>query len=200
MSEFRPRSHSRTAPAALSAEESRTGHRVLAVATAVMLTALGAYAEVPMPGGLVPVTLQSMVVILTGVMLGPSLGAASQIAYIAMGAAGVPVFAGGGAGIAHLFGPTGGYLLAFPAAAAAAGLVAGPARRGVVGAARLLAGLLLGSVVVFAGGVPYLAFWVGSVERAVAIGFAPFVLGSVLKIVGAFAIAYRLRARSLKLL
>lgn len=189
-----------TRATASSTGDSRTGHRALAVAIAVMLTALGAYAEVPLPGGLVPVTLQSMVVILTGVMLGPTLGAASQIAYVAMGAAGLPVFAGGGAGIGHLFGPTGGYLLAFPAAAAAAGVLAGPARHGVVGAVRLFAGLLAGSLVVFAGGVPFLAFYVGSVERAIALGFAPFVIGSLLKLVGAFAVAYRLRQRTLELL
>ena len=186
--------------AALTAHESRTGNRVVAVAIAALLTTIGAYAEVSLPGQLVPVTLQSMVVILAGVMLGPSLGAASQIAYLAAGAAGIPVFAGGGAGLAHLFGPTGGYLLAFPAAAAAAGLLAGPARRGAIGAARLFAGLLLGSIVIFAGGVPYLAIFTGSVERAIALGLTPFLLGSVLKLAGAFAVAWRLRERTLRLL
>ncbi|HUF12412.1 MAG TPA: biotin transporter BioY [Longimicrobiales bacterium] len=187
-------------PATLAARESRTGQRVLAVAIAALLTTLGAYAEVSLPGSLVPVTLQSMIVILTGVMLGPSLGAASQIAYVAAGAAGLPVFAGGGAGLVHLFGPTGGYLLAFPAAAAAAGVIAGPARRDAVGTLRLLAGLAVASLVVFAGGVPWLAYYTGSAASAVAIGFTPFVVGSVLKLAGAFAIAWRLRERTLKLL
>ena len=190
----------RTAAAPLAAHESRTGNRVVAVAITVLLMTLGAYAEVPLPGGLVPVTLQSMIVILSGVMLGPTLGAAAMISYVAIGAAGVPVFAGGGAGLGHVFGPTGGFLMSFPAAAAAAGLIAGPARRGTTGALRLVAGLAAGSLVVFAGGVPYLAFYVGSVERAIALGFAPFVLGSVLKLVGAFAVAWRLRERTLRLL
>lgn len=198
MSEIRTEAHAPSVT--LSAQESRTGHRVLAVALAALLTALGAYSEVSLPGSLVPVTLQSMIVILTGVMLGPSLGAAAQIAYVAAGAAGLPVFAGGGAGLAHLFGPTGGYLLAFPAAAAAAGFIAGPARRDAVGTLRLLAGLAVASLVVFAGGVPWLAWYTGSVESAVAIGFTPFILGSVLKLVCAFAIAWRLRERTLKLL
>jgi len=198
MSEIRTDARSTTAP--LVARESRTANRALALAITVLLTTLGAYAEVALPGSLVPVTLQSMVVILSGVMLGPALGAASMIAYVGLGAAGVPVFAGGGAGIGHLFGPTGGYLLAFPAAAAAAGVVAGPARRGAAGALRLLAGLTLGSLVVFAGGVPWLAFYTGSVAAAVVVGFTPFVLGSVLKLVGAFAVAWRLRERTLRLL
>lgn len=198
MSELR--TEARTSSTTLGAQESRTGQRVLAVAIAALFTALGAYAEVSLPGGLVPITLQSMIVILTGVMLGPSLGAASQIVYVAAGAAGLPVFAGGGAGLAHLLGPTGGYLLAFPAAAAAAGLIAGPARRDAAGAVRLFAGLTVGSLVVFAGGVPYLAFYTGSIERAIALGFTPFIVGSVLKLGAAFAIAWRLRARTLKLL
>ena len=198
MTEFRTEAGAPASP--LVAHDSRTGHRALAIALAVLLTTLGAYAEVSLPGTLVPVTLQSMVVILAGVLLGPTVGAASQIAYVALGAAGLPVFAGGGAGLAHLFGPTGGYLLSFPAAAAAAGLIAGPARAGAIANARLLAGLVAGTLVVFAGGVPWLAFYTDSVERAVAIGFTPFLLGSLLKIIGAFAVAYRLRARTLRLL
>ena len=198
MSEIRTDAHSPAAP--IAARESRTGNRVLAVAITVLLTTLGAYAEVPLPGGLVPVTLQSMVVILSGAMLGPTLGAAAMITYVGLGAAGVPVFAGGGAGLGHLFGPTGGYLLAFPAAAAAAGVIAGRARTGLTAALRLFAGLAVGSLVVFAGGVPWLAFYTGSVAAAVVVGFTPFVLGSVLKLVGAFAVAWRLRERTLRLL
>lgn len=198
MSESRTEVQSTTT--GLTMQQSRMGNRVLAVAIATLLTALGAYAEVALPGGLVPVTLQSMVVLLAGVMLGPSLGAASQVAYVALGAAGLPVFAGGAAGLGVLFGPTGGYLLAFPVAAAAAGLIAGPARGGVPGAVRLLAGLLVGSAAIFAGGVPFLAFYTGSIERAVALGFTPFLLGSVLKVAGAFAVAWRLRRRTLELL
>ena len=198
MTDFRTEAH---APdVSLAAQPSRAAHRVLAVVVTVLLTTLGAYAEVSLPGGLVPVTLQSMVVILSGVMLGPTLGAAAMISYVALGAAGVPVFAGGGAGLGHLFGPTGGYLLAFPAAAAAGGLIAGRERTGARAQVRVFAGLVVGSLVVFAGGVPWLAYYVGSVERAIAVGFTPFLLGSLLKLVAAFAIAYRLRGRTLRLL
>jgi len=200
MSDIRSEAHAAPTVAPLAAHESRTGHRILAVAITVLLMTLGAYAEVPMPGNLVPVTLQSMVVILSGVMLGPTLGAAAMISYVAIGAAGVPVFSGAGAGVGHLFGPTGGFLMAFPAAAAAAGVIAGPVRRGAAGALRLFVGLALGSIVVFAGGVPYLAFYVGSIERAIAFGFTPFLLGSVIKLIGAFAVAWRLRERTLRLL
>lgn len=198
MSERTEATTTTTTVAPLSATQSRTGNRVLAVAIAAVLTTLGAYAEVSLPGSLVPVTLQSMIVILAGALLGPTLGATSQLVYLAAGAAGLPVFAAGGAGLPHLLGPTGGYLLSFPVAAMAAGLIAGPARRGAVGAARLFAALLVASLAVFAGGVPYLAFYTGSIESAIAVGFTPFILGSVLKLGGAFAVAYRLRERTLR--
>ena len=74
--------------------------------------------------GPIPITGQSFAVLLTGALLGPRLGAAAVIAYLIEGAAGLPFFAGGGSGIARFFGPTGGYLLAFPAAAYVTGAFA----------------------------------------------------------------------------
>ena len=77
---------------------------------------------IPLPGTPVPITLQPMLVILAGMWLGPVAGAASMVLYLAAGAAGLPVFTPMGApGIARFFGPTGGYLLAYPAAAFVAG-------------------------------------------------------------------------------
>src|SRR5687767_13940952 len=74
--------------------------------------------------GPIPVTGQSFAVLLTGALLGSRLGAAAVIAYLIEGAVGLPFFAGGAAGIARFFGPTGGYLLAFPAAAFVTGAFA----------------------------------------------------------------------------
>ncbi|MFN2327253.1 MAG: biotin transporter BioY, partial [Gemmatimonadales bacterium] len=79
------------------------------VAAFALATAFGAHVAVPLTP--VPVTLQTLFVVLAGAMLGPRLGAASQIAYLGMGIAGLPVFVGG-FGLAYLAGPTGGYLLA----------------------------------------------------------------------------------------
>src|ERR671921_103627 len=67
--------------------------------------------------GPIPITGQTFAVLLTGALLGSRLGAAAVIAYLVEGAIGLPFFAGGGAGIVRFFGPTGGYLVAFPAAA-----------------------------------------------------------------------------------
>ncbi|MGH7539390.1 MAG: biotin transporter BioY, partial [Gemmatimonadota bacterium] len=91
-----------------------TARRVIAVLAFAALTALGARIAVPLPGTPVPFTFQVVAVLLAGVLLGPRLGAASQAAYLAAGASGLPIFAAGG-GVAYLLGPTGGYLLAFPA-------------------------------------------------------------------------------------
>ena len=88
-----------------------------------LATAAGARLEIPhVP---VPYTLQTIVVILSGAFLGARNGFLSQAAYVALGAAGAPVFAGGAAGPAVLAGPTGGYLLAFPLAAALVGALTG---------------------------------------------------------------------------
>src|SRR5437773_7163589 len=110
--------------------------RVGAVVLGALLVALAAQVSVPLPGTPVPMTLQPMAVLLVGGLLGARLGALSMILYLAMGAAGLPVFTPTVplVGVARLFGPTGGYLLAYPVAAYAVGWFSDPARkRGVAG-------------------------------------------------------------------
>src|SRR5712664_3652085 len=80
-----------------------------------LFTALAA--QVAIPIGPVPITGQTFAVLLTGALLGSRLGAAAIIAYLVEGASGLPFFAGGHFGLAHLVGPTAGYLISFPAAA-----------------------------------------------------------------------------------
>jgi len=176
---------------------SRAARRTLAVLFFAVLTALGAYVMVPIPGTPVPVTLQTMVVILSGVLLGARLGAASQLAYLAAGIAGAPVFTGGGAGPLHLMGLTGGYLLAFPVAAAVAGAVAGRARSRGVGRVRILAGLAAGAAVILAVGASQLAILTGDAANAIRLGITPFVAGDAVKILVALLVANRVRDRVL---
>ncbi len=149
---------------------------------------------IPLPGTPVPFTLQLLFVLLAGALLGARLGAASQLLYVLLGALGAPLFAFGG-GPAYLLGPTGGYLLAFPLAAWAVGALA--PRSG--GAGRLIIGLIVGVVVIHAGGVAWLAAATGSLDQAVRFGVGPFLALDLLKIALASLISLRFRRRALEL-
>jgi biotin transport system substrate-specific component len=163
---------------------------LLAAAAGACLVSLAAQLAVPLPGTPVPMTLQPLAVLLVGGLLGPGLGAASLTFYLALGAAGLPVFTPLGApGLARLFGPTGGYLLAFPVAAALVGRVV-RRRAGWVG---LAAGPLLGMVAIHAGGLAQLLVLTGSARAALAAGLLPFVAGDALKVLAAAVVLRRTR-------
>lgn len=154
-------------------------------------TAISAKVQVMLPGTPVPFTFQTLVVLLAGALLGARLGAASQVLYLAAGVAGIPAFAFGG-GVAYLLGPTGGYLLAAPLAAAAVGMLAG------AGVGRLVLAMLAGLAVMYAGGVAWLAMIVGG-GAVVGMGLTPFILAELVKVgIGALA-ARQLRSGSLTL-
>ena len=183
--------------ATLELVPSRTTRRVLAVAAFAIATALAAQVRVPVPFTPVPMTLQTLFVVLAGAMLGPRLGAASQLTYLSAGIAGLPVFTAGG-GAAYLLGPTGGYLLAFPVAAFLAGLVARRVSgRGWRAAALLFVGVFLVSFVILFGGAGWLALTTG---ETLALGVLPFIAGDVVKSALVALIAARGRDRAQSLL
>ncbi len=154
----------------------RTGRRVFAVGLAVLLVAASAQVSVPVPLSPVPMTLQPLAVLVVGGLLAPAAGAAALVLYLALGMLGLPVFAGGSAGFVHVIGPTGGYLLAFPAAAAVAGFAA---KGGVL---RTLLYCALGMAVIHLGGIAHLALLGGDPALAFRVGFVPFFSGDLLKI------------------
>ena len=163
------------------------------VAFVLAMTA-SAYVAVPVPWSVVPMTLQPMVVLLAGVVLGPMAGAASMATYVALGAAGAPVFAAGHAGLPWLVGPTGGYLMAFPLAA----LVVGWSVGGSANVVRLLGGLLAGLAVIYLGGVAQLAVLTGQdVSGLLAVGVLPFVGGDIVKVALALVLARAFRSTGL---
>jgi biotin transport system substrate-specific component len=161
--------------------------------------ALAAASQValPLPGTPVPITLQPLVVVLAGLVLGPVAGAASMAAYLALGAAGFPVFAPvGPPGIVRLIGPTGGYLLAYPAAAVVAGVLGWRVSgRPTLAFARRAVAAAAGILVLYVGGVAQLAVLTGSVSRAIELGVPPFVAFDALKALVAAALAGTLATR-----
>lgn len=165
---------------ALGVRRAAWGVRALAVVLGAVLVALAAQVSVPLPGTPVPMTLQPMAVLLVGGLLGPRLGALSMILYLAMGAAGLPVFTPTVplVGIARLFGPTGGYLLAYPVAAWAVGAVL---REGS-SVVRVACGVFAGLVLIHLGGLAQLAILTGNLSAAARFGTWPFLLGDLLKL------------------
>ena len=142
-----------------------------------VLTILGATVRVPLPGTPVPMTLQTAVVLFAGVALGARLGACSQLLYLAIGLAGVPVFADSGAGPQYVFGATGGYLLGFLIVPIVVGRLTARSN----GLKPTLAAAAVGTILIFALGVGWLAISTGSVWVALQQGLFPFWLGAVLK-------------------
>jgi biotin transport system substrate-specific component len=164
--------------------------RVAAVGLALTLQAVAAQFTIPMPFTLVPFVLTPLVVLLSGAALGSRLGAITQVLYILAGVAGAPVFAPAPelpGGVLRLFGPTGGYLMAYPLAAFVAGWLAerGWDRRYLTSVGAMLLGLLT----IFLGGVAWLSISVThSLWAAMLQGFMPFILADVFKVLVAAAI------------
>jgi len=171
---------------AIAARTPRT--RALGVLLAAGALALASQFALPIPGTPVPLTLQPLVVVLAGLLLGPADAAAAMVVYIVAGLAGLPVFAPIGApGLARLLGPTGGYILAYPVAAAVAGrLGAGKSSY----ATRSLAAMA-GILVLYLGGLTQLAVITGSLGLAAIMGVVPFVAADAVKALVAGALSGR---------
>ncbi len=169
-----------------------TATRVASVLLLTVMTAAAAQVSVPLPFTPVPFTLQPMVVLLGGAVLGSRLGMSAQVLYLLAGIAGLPVFAASAVlpqGVLRLLGPTGGYLMSYPFAAFLTGLLAerGFDRRYLTSVVAMAAGLL----VVFACGVVWLAFWArpaAGLDAALRTGLYPFIPADIFKILIAAAV------------
>ncbi len=150
---------------------------ILVVAGTALLT-LSAKINIPLP--YVPMTMQTLVVLMIGAAYGTRLGVATIVAYLAEGALGLPVFAGPVGGLAPLVGPTAGYLFGFVVAAGAVGWLAERGfDRSVV---RLFAAMALGHAIILGMGFVWLAFGLNlGAEKAWLIGVVPFIAGSLVK-------------------
>jgi biotin transport system substrate-specific component len=150
------------------------------VTGAALLTALLAQVAIPVAGSPVPITGQTLAVVLTAAALGPARGFAGQALYLLLGAVGLPFYSDAAGGFDVVFGATGGYIVGFLPAAFLIGLAArqGQDRR----ITRALPLFALGQLVIFAIGVPWLAVAADlSPSAAIDAGFTPFIVGGLVK-------------------
>ncbi|WP_298379700.1 biotin transporter BioY [Azospirillum sp.] len=157
--------------------QAKLARTLLTVLAGAALVTLAAKTQIPFWP--VPMTLHTLAVMALAVAFGPRVAVSILLTYLASGVAGLPVFSGAperGVGLAYMAGPTGGYLLGYLAAAGAVGALArGASFLGRVGA------MLVGLALVYLLGVAWLAVFV-PVDKLLAVGVAPFLLGDLLKI------------------
>ncbi len=161
--------------------------QVAVVVGASLFVGLCARLTLPLPFTPVPLTLQNFAVLLVGLTLGSRRGFAALALYLVEGVAGMRVFNPAGlGGVAQLFGPTGGYLLAYPFVAALAGWIM---ERGRKNFTRAAVAAFLAEVVLFSSGISWLFTFTHSFALAVRFGLYWFVFAEVIKIMAAAAIA-----------
>ena len=154
------------------------GIDLVLIAAGAALTAI--CAQVTIPVGPIPITGQTIAVLFVGMFLGSLRGALSMLVYTTAGLVGLPIFSDGGSGAERLFGPTGGYIFGYIAAAAMVGWFA---QRGLDRTfLRGLASAIVGTSLVYLVALPWLVAWSGlSVQQALAIGLIPFLFGALVK-------------------
>ncbi|MCC3144409.1 biotin transporter BioY [Halanaerobium sp. Z-7514] len=152
-------------------------NKMIKAALMTALTAVGAYLIIPLPFSPVPITLQTFFVILSGRLLGKKYGALSQITYLLLGAAGLPIFSGGRGGLGVLAGPTGGFLISFITAAWIAGHYYNQEKKNFfIYAAAVLSNYIIGST--------YFILITGTeIPAALSMTVIPFIPGDIFKII-----------------
>ncbi len=145
-----------------------------------LLVAAFAQIRIVLPFTPVPLTGQTLAVLLVGAALGKNHASISMLLYLGMGIVGMPVFAGGAQGLAYLSGATGGYLIGFVAAAYIIGWLAEQGLDRDFRTAFLP--FLVGEIVIYTFGVTWLTVYVGDLSKALVLGFHPFLVGDAIKI------------------
>jgi len=169
---------------------------------ALFAALISAGALIAIPVGPVPIALQNFFTLLSGLVLGPALGTAAVGMFLAAGAVGAPVFAGGSSGLARILGPTGGYLFGYLLGALVAGLIAGVPRPGEkTPVRRYIAAVAAGLLIVYVPGLIRLKLALNiSWPQTFISGLVPFLPGDAVKGVIAALIAPRLRKTAAQLL
>ena len=153
------------------------------------LTAVGAYIHIPV--GPVPIVLSTLFVLLSGLLLGSRWGLISMGLYLLVGAIGIPVFVGGRGGLAHFFGPTGGYLFGYILSAWVTGLISERSHKSPV--IQIIA-IIFGSLAIYVTGVPWLKMVTNmSWAKSLMVGMLPFLIGDAVKGAAALMLARSVR-------
>jgi biotin transport system substrate-specific component len=167
--------------------------RIIGVSAMIILTAVGAFVRIPLPFTPVPLTLQTLFVLLSAAFLGNHLGAITQISYVILGMSGLPIFAGAGSGLNYLLGPTGGYLFGFVLAAFFVGKFIKHAKDNLFS---VLSVLFIGDLIILICGISWLKFLLGySSVKLLSIGLIPFIPGDLLKAVFAASLYLKFKNR-----
>ena len=149
------------------------------------LIAACAFISIPVPGTPIPIVLQNMMVVLSGMLIGPILGTASTLLFIIAGILGLPVFSGGTGGFAKIMGPTGGFIIGYAIAALVAGLILGrPRLDGKKHIARIIIAAVCGFVVMY---IPGVLHFMNSLDKTfsetMALCVIPYIPGDLIKMV-----------------
>ena len=167
--------------------KSRAISIIIGISSLVMLMAFGAWVKIPIPGTPVPITLQTMFVLLGGAILG-GYGGLAQLIYIILGAMGVPIFACG----LGLSGPTGGYLIGFVVSA----FVIGSMVRVKRNLSWIIFSMIIGTIIIYLFGALQLGLFLPTeFKSVVALGILPFVPGDILKLFIASLVYYKFQAK-----
>ena len=166
-------------------EKKNLSKNIVFTALFAAISAVSGFIAVPIPGTPVPIVLQNMMVVLSGMLLGPLLGTASSMLFIVSGLLGLPVLSGGTGGFAKLMGPTGGFIIGYVFSSLASGLVAGrPAVGKRISLVRIIVAAVLGFAVMY---VPGVLHFMRSLDKTfgetLALCVLPYLPGDAVKII-----------------
>ena len=176
-------------------EKKSLSKNIVFTALFAAISAVSGFIAVPIPGTPVPIVLQNMMVVLSGMLLGPLLGTASSMLFIVSGLLGLPVLSGGTGGFAKLMGPTGGFIIGYVFSSLASGLVAGrPAVGKRISLVRIIVAAVLGFAVMY---VPGVLHFMRSLDKTfgetLALCVLPYLPGDAVKTILCIILAKSLR-------
>ena len=176
-------------------EKRRLSKNLVFTALFAAISAVSGFIAVPIPGTPIPIVLQNMMVVLSGMLLGPLLGTASTVLFIVSGLLGLPVLSGGTGGFAKLMGPTGGFIIGYAFSSLAAGLVAGrPTMGKKISVVRTVIAAVLGFFIMY---VPGVLHFMRSLDKTfsetMALCVLPYLPGDAVKTVLCVILAKALR-------